>query len=132
MRYFHQTSAFGRRLDGKIGPIRRVSDGFTHKDHQRFLQLMREDIFYQFTYLSFGLASVPWVFTKLLKPVVSRLGSQGIWWKIYLDDILKFNPCKSTLLDHLGFIRSLIEYLGFPINEEKSKQIPCQKLKSWA
>lgn len=99
-----------------------------HIDHQHFLQFWWSDILYQFICLPFGLASAPWVFTKLLRSVVASLRSQGIHLIIYLDDILVFNRCKTTLLGHLETIKSLLESLFFVINLEKSVQTPSQKL----
>jgi len=38
--------------------------------------------------LSFVLAPAPWVFTKVLKPVVGFLRSMGVRCVIYIDDLL--------------------------------------------
>lgn len=99
-----------------------------HSDYQQFLQFTWNDNLLQFTCLPFGLASAPWVFTKLLRSVVTKLRGKGIHLIIYLDDILIFNPCKARLLNHLGTVKSLLESLGFVINVEKSIQIPSQKI----
>lgn len=99
-----------------------------HPSFQHFLQFIWEEDLFQFTCLPFGLSSAPWVFTKLLRPVVTLLRSRGIRLIIYLDDILVFNSCKSKLLDHMVVVKSLIESLGFVINLEKSVQIPSQSL----
>jgi hypothetical protein len=48
-------------------------------------------VLYQFPSLVFGLSSAPWLFTKILKPVVTLLRKLGICLIIYLDDILILN-----------------------------------------
>lgn len=44
-----------------------------HKDSRRFLRFSFGNKLYEFRYLPFGLSLSPWIFTKLLKPVVREL-----------------------------------------------------------
>lgn len=62
-----------------------------HKDYKKFLQLVLEGNLHQYNCLPFGLSKSPWVFTKLLKPIVAYLHSVGIGLVIYLDGILLLN-----------------------------------------
>ncbi|KAI8432187.1 hypothetical protein MSG28_004646 [Choristoneura fumiferana] len=50
----------------------------THKDHRKYLRFMFNDSLYEFNCLPFGLATAPYAFTKLLKPVMEFLREQGI------------------------------------------------------
>ena len=59
-----------------------------HK-HQTFLRFLRTDNMWEFACLSFGLASAPRVFTKLLKPVVSVL-------RRHIDHVPNSRPCTDT------------------------------------
>jgi uncharacterized membrane protein YgcG len=97
-----------------------------HPSHQRFLQLQWQGRLYQFTCLPFGLSSAPWAFTKLLKPVVAFLRRRGSRLIIYLDDILVIGADRDKLAQEFVFIKSLLEYLGFIVNMEKSIGTPSQ------
>ena len=44
--------------------------------------------YFQFTVLPFGLSSAPYLFTKLLKPILTSWGCKGIPMAIFLDDDL--------------------------------------------
>ena len=59
-----------------------------HKDYQKYLKFLHNDKLYQFTCMPNGLSSAPRYFTKLLKPVLATLRSQGFASCSYLDDIL--------------------------------------------
>ena len=97
-----------------------------HAADQHFLQFIWKDRIFQFTCLAFGLASAPWAFTKLLKPVVSFLREQGIKIVVYLDDFLILNECKVKLAQHVEMVKELLQSLGFVINLEKSMLVPDQ------
>src|SRR5437762_849652 len=55
---------------------------------QHLLQFSWENRFYRFRALPFGLSSAPWVFTKILRPVVEHCRSCGIRLMAYLDDFI--------------------------------------------
>ena len=97
-----------------------------HPGCSSFLQFEWEGKFYQYLTLAFGLASAPWAFTKMLKPIVSYLRERGIRLVIYLDDILIMNASRADLLKDLVLVRSVLEHLGFVINEKKSVVSPSQ------
>jgi hypothetical protein len=42
--------------------------------------------YFKFTVLPFGLTTAPYIFTKLLRPIVKHWRSQGISNVVYLDD----------------------------------------------
>ena len=56
--------------------------------HTRLLRFQWQNQTYQFNTLPFGLSSAPYVFIKLLKPVVAILRRLGIRVVLYLDDML--------------------------------------------
>ena len=103
-----------------------------HPDSQRFLRFLFGDKTYEFTAITFGLNVAPCrLFTKIMKPVVASLRSQGVRLIIYLDDILIIASSIETLNHHKTLAISLLESLGFQINYEKSNLTPSQILCSW-
>ena len=99
-----------------------------HPDHQKFLVIEWNNLFYQFRCLPFGLSTAPRVFTKLLKPVVGFLRQIGCRLIIYLDDILLLHQDREQLLNISWLVNQLFQCLGLLINEEKSLQIPCLQM----
>ncbi|KAI9560527.1 reverse transcriptase [Daphnia sinensis] len=97
-----------------------------NENFHEFLQFLWAGEIFQFTSLCFGLASAPWAFTKLLKPVVTLLRTLGFRVVIYLDDLIVLNQCELGILEQYSFIGILLRVLGFVINEEKSVGTPSQ------
>lgn len=50
-----------------------------HIDDRKFLQFTWQNEIFHFTTLAFGLLAAPWVFTKILKPVISLLRSEDAY-----------------------------------------------------
>ena len=99
-----------------------------HPDSRKFLRFLLGDKTYEFTAMPFGLNVAPRLFTKIMKPVVASLRSQGVRLIIYLDDILIIASSIETLNRHKTLAISLLESLGFLINYEKSNLIPSQQI----
>lgn len=59
-----------------------------HKKFKKYLRFQFQNQLYEFNCLPFGLNVAPFIFTKLLRPVVKHLRHQGCRLVIYLDDIL--------------------------------------------
>ena len=99
-----------------------------HPDSRKFLRFLLGDKTYEFTAMPFGLNVAPRLFTKIMKPVVASLRSQGFRLIIYLDDILIIASSIETLNRHKTLAISLLESLGFLINYEKSNLTPSQQI----
>ncbi|KAJ8918504.1 hypothetical protein NQ315_015209 [Exocentrus adspersus] len=95
-----------------------------HESSRKFLRFHFSGCLYQFTCLPFGLSSAPFTFTKLLKPVVQKIRSQGIMCVNYLDDFLLLGKSQQDCSRHVQLTISLLESLGFVINRDKSVLIP--------
>ena len=95
---------------------------------QKFLQFKWGGKIFRFTCLPFGLASAPRIFTKILKPVVAWFRKRGVRLVIYLDDWLIMHEDPTTLTSQVGLIKSVLTFLGFLINEEKSIFTPSQSI----
>lgn len=99
-----------------------------HPSHRKLLRF-RYDHLYEFNCLPNGLSSAPLVFTKLLKPILSLLRSQGHTLVAYLDDILCIGNTLETCKYTVHVLIKNLEKLGFVINCEKSKFAPSQNCK---
>ncbi|XP_068990421.1 uncharacterized protein [Neodiprion pinetum] len=100
-----------------------------HKSRRKYLRFKFQGQVYEFTCLPFGLCESPYVFTKLMKPVMSYLRQKGFLSVIYLDDILclenSIKECEKSLQSTI----SLLEKLGFIANRKKSNLSPSQHCK---
>ena len=99
-----------------------------HPDSQKFLRFLLGDKTFQFTAMLFALNLAPRLFTKIMKPVVASLRSQGVRLIIYLDDILIIASSIETLNHHKTLAIDLLESLGFLINYKKSNLTPSQQI----
>lgn len=96
------------------------------KNHQKFLRFRWKDSLMEFTCVLFGLASVPRILTKLMKPVAALLRRSSIRLIVYLDDILVMNQTATGLQRDISTATQLLENLGFVINLTKSQLKPYQ------
>ena len=99
-----------------------------HTDHQPYLRFIVGQEHYQFTCLPFGLSCAPWVFTKVMKPVVIFLRARGMRMIVYIDDILLMADTAAQAVSHLEALTFLLTGLGFIINVQKSITTPSQQI----
>lgn len=95
-----------------------------HSDHKKYLRFQFDGKLFQFNVLPFGLNTAPFVFTKIMKPVISLLRSCGFLSTIYLDDILLISNTYESCASEVSYTISLLQSLGFIINKEKSTLNP--------
>lgn len=95
-------------------------------EYKKYLRFKFNDILYEYNCLAFGLSSAPYVFTKLLKPVVGFLRERGIRLVIYLDDLICFGSSYNECSNNAKIVKNLLTCLGFVINYEKSSLIPTK------
>jgi hypothetical protein len=97
-----------------------------HDDSRKYLRFRFLEQNYEFQCLPMGLSLAPFVFTKLLKPVISHLRNKGLLIIVYLDDLIcignSYDDCLSCVTETI----KLLEHLGFVINYPKSCLIPSQ------
>ena len=99
-----------------------------HLQDRKFLRFSWEQEVFQFRSLPFGLASAPRTFTKLLRPLLALLRSQGLRMVVFLDDILLMASSKELIGQHLTLLVSWLEELGFIINKDKSVMEPGHQI----
>lgn len=102
-----------------------------HKDHRKFLRFRCNGQLFEYVCMPFGLNAAPWVFTKVVKPIVGYLRGLGWTSVVYLDDWLFIADSQERCRENLAVSRDLLESLGFIVNVAKSNLIPsvtCQFL----
>jgi len=108
-----------------------LPDAFLHiglyPDSRRFLRLKWRNQVYQYCTTAFGLASSPFVFTKVCKPILEHLRSQGFRISAYLDDWLLIAESKQLAVSQARQVVSLLQDLGWLINYKKSVLKPTQQ-----
>lgn len=105
-----------------------LQDGYLHvpiaEESQKLLQFRWRSQYYRFRALPFGLSSAPWVFTKLLRPVLRKARSQGIRLLVYLDDFIILGSSLKECWRNTEIVLQLLTDLGFLVNREKSSLTP--------
>ena len=76
----------------------------------------------------FGLAEVPKKFTKLLKPVLSKLQRMGITLAIYIDDRWVCGRTFIQCMQNIITTMKLFAKVGFLLHKEKSVLVPKQQV----
>lgn len=99
------------------------------KCHRKYLRFNYYNTLYQFNCLPFGLCTAPYVFTKILKPVIEYLRSRNMISVQYLDDILCIGKDFKECHNNVKMTITLLEKLGFIINLEKSVLKPSIRCK---
>lgn len=81
--------------------------------------------------LPFGLSTAPYIFTKILRLVMTSLREEGCCSVVYLDDFLFIGSSRDECLRNLNLAQGLLPSLGFLINysNNKSQLEPSRKCK---
>lgn len=93
---------------------------------RKYLRFEYNDKLYEFNALPYGLSSAPYVFTKIMRIVVSFLRNEGFKNVIILDDILCIGSDYQSCYKNVKQTLSLLKCLGFIINNVKSSVTPSQ------
>ena len=99
-----------------------------HWEFHKFLAFKIGNRIFVFQFLPFGLSPAPWVFTRIIKPIKSRLHTLMILIFSYLDDFILFAKTAVLLSDSTKTTLKLLQSLGFAINWEKSSLTPAQEV----
>lgn len=109
-----------------------LSDAFLHiglhPESRRYLRLKWRNQVYQYCTTAFGLASSPYVFTKVCKPILEHLRSRGFRISAYLDDWLLIAESKQQAVTQARQVVSLLLDLGWIVNFKKTVLVPTQQL----
>ena len=96
--------------------------------HIKFLKFEWKGRVYMYVVMPFGLAEAPKKFTKLLKPILSRLRRLGIVIAIYIDDGWVRGNTFDECLHNVMLAVKLFSKLGFLLHKEKSVPVPSQQV----
>lgn len=99
------------------------------KSDRKLLRFLWNSQLYEFNVLPFGLCTAPYVFTKLLKPIMYYLRSAGLISVNYLDDFLCIGKTFDECYRNVKSTMNLLKSLGFVVNMEKSQLYPCTQCK---
>lgn len=99
-----------------------------HASSRKYLRFTFDNKIYEFVTLPFGLNTAPFVFTKVMKPILSNLRKLGLLSVAYLDDLLLLGESERTCCKNLKITEKLVTTLGFLINNEKSRKVPSQRV----
>jgi hypothetical protein len=109
-----------------------LQDGYFHvpiaKESRYLLQFKWQGSYYRFRSMPFGLSSAPLVFSKLLRPIVGLLRSEGIRMMAYLDDIIILASSLEESRKNTARVLALLVELGWLVNTDKSSLVPSQKM----
>ena len=75
--------------------------------------------YFVFNILPFGMSAAPYVFTKVLKPVINYWRSAGRGICMFLDDALGGNSCKESASTDAIAVRADLPKLGFLLSVDK-------------
>ena len=98
------------------------------QNHKKYLCFQWENAIYQFQVLPFGLSSAPRVFTKILKPIFSKMREEGFSVLGYIDDSLIMANSFQECVQATQRLSEILTSLGFTINLQKSSLIPSKKI----
>ena len=93
---------------------------------RKYLRFCIKGQTFQFKALPFGLATSPFVFTRLMVTIATHLRRRSVVLFPYLDDWFVRNQIRADILRDQQFTIKLISSLGLIINEKKSDLIPAQ------
>ncbi|WKY01137.1 hypothetical protein Q1695_015273 [Nippostrongylus brasiliensis] len=98
------------------------------EDNRNYLAFYWNGSAYRFTCLPFGLATAPYVYTKLMRVVVTHLRARGMRLINYLDDWIFFSENASACEREVTYAAHFFESLGMRINYSKSVMSPTQRI----
>ena len=99
-----------------------------HEQHQRYLGFQWEGQYYCFVALPFGLATAPFVFHKVTRPLIVHWRKLGFRTFLYYDDGTAAAESHGSTVRMAVRMRADLEASGFIVNEQKSQWDPCQVL----
>lgn len=96
---------------------------------RKYLRFIMEEKVYEFNCIPFGLCTAPFIFTKIMKPVIQYLRSKSLLSVVYLDDYCLLGKTKEDCLRNVQLTQNTLENLGFILNKEKCNLEPSRKIK---
>ena len=137
---FEDWKCFEHYLEGKEGYLFKfdLKNGYHHIDifepHQKFLGfswVFKGNIkFFVFTVLPFGLTSAPFIFTKVVRPLVKYWRFNSVKITCFLDNEIGIEYNYEAAKRKSEFVQETLTKSGFIPNIQKSTWKPC-KILTW-
>lgn len=97
-------------------------------EDRNFLAFRWNNDIFRFNCLPFGLATAPFIYTKLMRVVAEDLRRKGVRLLHYLDDWAFFAQDPVELIKIIQLALNFFESLGLRVNKEKSLTTPTQEM----
>ena len=94
-----------------------------HPSCRTYLGMRWRGICYVWKVLPFGVNCAPFVFNKILCPVVQFLRENNLRVTLFVDDFFQMAR-PSEVTDHADFLQHTLQDLGWSVNREKSQSDP--------
>ena len=109
-----------------------IKSGYHHitiaPESRRFLAFEFQGTIYRWKVLPFGLATAPYVFVKVLRPMLQVLREHNVRCNLYMDDWLVVAESEDLLLQHQRLLWQLSHEMGWALAPDKSVTTPTQQL----
>ena len=100
-----------------------------HKNYRKYLAFSFDNVSCVWKALPFGLRIAPFLFCKLMQPIINHLRTKfNIYIFYYLDDILLLAPSKEMALQQSMIVPEVLEKAGLRVNTEKSVLVPTEEI----
>jgi hypothetical protein len=104
-----------------------IKDAFYHIAHKPrdlpFICFEYKGEVYSHIAMSMGSAGSPFIFSKIMKPLIRKWRSRGIRIIVYLDDMILMAP-SDLIISQRDTVLEDLKILGWTLNEEKSNLKP--------
>lgn len=97
-----------------------------HKSLRPYLHLEVLGKIFEFQCACFGVATIPYLWTTIMKTFLRKWRQQNIMVFIYLDDILLLGPTQELVQKHLDIMLNDLQSAGMLVNTKKSLLLPAQ------
>ena len=112
-----------------------LKSGYHHLDifepHKKYLGFAwregKELSYFVYTVLPFGLATVCYAFTKLMRPLVRLWRGRGLWMVLYLDDGIVATKQEEAIQESERVQKDLCS-ASLVVNSSKSQWLPTKRL----
>eukprot|EP01094_Clydonella_sp_ATCC50884_P019872 TRINITY_DN398_c0_g1_i1.p2 TRINITY_DN398_c0_g1~~TRINITY_DN398_c0_g1_i1.p2 ORF type:complete len:633 (-),score=104.69 TRINITY_DN398_c0_g1_i1:559-2457(-) len=109
-----------------------LKSGFNHAvmdpESRRYLGFFHAGRTYRYRVLPFGSSSSPWIFCRMVRPMVQLARERGIRLVAYVDDILVMAQTEEECRRHTAEVRRIFEEHGWVLNLAKCELEPTRRI----
>ena len=97
----------------------------------KFLGFLWEGKFYCWQMMPFGVSFGPWLFDRVLTPVVDKLKKDGLRLMAFFDDIMGGNKPQSRASEDSLRLKTFLQLHGYIVQESKCQGVGNTLCDSW-